>query len=323
TYLSEKWCGILVSNGIYACDESASLQRNEGDISKQLLSGRSKGLTRSKTPKNCTENFYTPLWWPLQDVHTSPAWNPSWGCSLTVLSCHGLPQGELPKTYSGGNNYYLNQWRDQFWRHSPQSISKHIQTPAPASGLASPSGRSGGPGSWNQDGKQTAETLAGQKPSASCSSYLPSSRKGKPGEPSKLSGTTKALWKDGGWAGAETAKSMRSSSKSMPKSNCTGSQYSLDMYRASLTRQTAHREEYSGSQSSSYLQPPYLHLSSPSSSTLSNQVVTQSTKKAISSIDYMEKKLSGLVMNTEKIQKTWNSDRQQSGSVSKNIGERH
>lgn len=120
--------------------------------------------------------------------------------------------------------------------------------------------------------------------------YQPSSLRKVEGNTTGCTETIKELLKDGGWGGAGTIRSTKSSKEFKVNAKKTDSQYALDMFRASLTPQTDHLEANTHPEVSYY--PPFqFHMSLRSlSSTLTNQPVSANIAES-KSMNIMEKKM--------------------------------
>lgn len=196
---------------------------SEKNMHKLLQSGAKPRLIPSKMPRSFLESFCMPAVWSPEEGPISPVWKPSRECFMIVRSCHGLYLKEQLKICTGGSEYFVNQWRDQFLSHKNSSTSKLTLMQAQPLALASLLAKNGEPGTSYLAGKGKEGTLDEQKQQASSywSQSLADTKTEK--NASKSLKMTEALWKAGGLAEAGTKISTSYLNMSMKSVNSSTS----------------------------------------------------------------------------------------------------
>ena len=212
-------------------------------------------------------SYFTPPWWCQLDECTSPTWKPCSPSSITVLSCLTPHPAIRLTTLTGGPGSLMPKtWPDPSQAQPHSKTWTPFQMPAQASALASPLARAGGHGACSQVGRQTVETLGGQKQLASSSSYSLSFHPAAVASTSKSMEITKAWSKAGGRVEVETSRLTLFSDASMPSQALSGVPSTRDTYQVSKTQPTTPRKAFTLPLLSSYQSSPYPQNSTASSS---------------------------------------------------------
>ncbi|OCH84883.1 hypothetical protein OBBRIDRAFT_357996 [Obba rivulosa] len=201
-----------VSSGTSPNARWRSARRRWRNTKRPLRRGEHLARIHSETCNSYTGSSCTHLWSHEKDAPTLRSWKPCSAYSVTILSCHVLPQDNLRQTSTGGWEPCLDKTSSgpSLARFElPTCALSPMLAPQRASGLLSgPSGELGGS---YRGGSGTREISVGQRQWDSSSLSRLSSGLLQISNTSEHMGTTKAWLKAGGKGGAGTGRRMGSS----------------------------------------------------------------------------------------------------------------
>ena len=147
--------------GTLPTTRSACQRARKQNTSRPSCNGSPSQNTCWTMCKDYMENYCMPATFYPLDEHTSPTWRPSWEfATMTVLSAGVHHSAELRSTFSGGRRSSPSLPSSGTSQDpSPLLTPTLTQTLALKLVLGSRSATDGGPGSFYQGGKPTAETL--------------------------------------------------------------------------------------------------------------------------------------------------------------------